>query len=373
VILVIHDNKSTTLRVVNQRQRLTARAAGGTVSLVADVVGATPAPVNTALPVITGTFRGGETLTVSDGTWTGSPSSYAYQWLEDGSPIVGATTNSLTLTAAQIPTLISCTVTATNAGGSTDATADAVSSPLRPIYQIDPNAAVFVHTQGIAASIGAQIDSWNTADGAFTLTSTGTQRPYRYADGADFDGNDDRAICDALGSYFGGPHSVALSARYLSTANNTRTVWSVAEHFVSTTARNIISQNLALGTAATLLRLRVLIGGTSIADQIDMQALYALGSGATFTTGYTSPDKDLGGTAEAYQLDSTPTLLDTGTWPTNAFTPGLFTVGCERLNTTFSPSNFWLGTLASIVVLSIEATDAQMGIIYDALDAEGAL
>ena len=38
------------------------------------------APSNTALPVITGTLRIGSTQSVTTGTWTNSPTSYAYQW-----------------------------------------------------------------------------------------------------------------------------------------------------------------------------------------------------------------------------------------------------------------------------------------------------
>jgi hypothetical protein len=33
-----------------------------------------------AVPVVTGTARTGNTLTTSDGSWTGSPTSYTYQW-----------------------------------------------------------------------------------------------------------------------------------------------------------------------------------------------------------------------------------------------------------------------------------------------------
>lgn len=247
---------------------------------------------------------------------------------------------------------------------------------LAPIYAIDPNAKVWVHTRGISTAELDPVAAWETADGNATLVqATSSKRPVRYGDGVYWDGIDDIMTCDTDGvpAVFGGAHSVILSCRDISTANNTRCVWMAAQPLVSTTTREVVSQNLALGTSALLTRMRVLLGGTSTADQIDMTALYSLGSSATFSTSYTSPDKDVGGDAEAYQAASSPTLLDSGTWPANTFTPSIFTVGAEHINRSFAASNFWQGTLASIVVLTVEATAAQVGIIYDALSAEGAL
>lgn len=87
--------------------RANARSAGA--------LAATNIPVNSVLPAITGTKTVGQTLTCSTGTWSKSPT-YAYQWLRDGVAIAGATASTRLLAAPDSGALMSCTVSATNAG-----------------------------------------------------------------------------------------------------------------------------------------------------------------------------------------------------------------------------------------------------------------
>ena len=75
-------------------------------------------PVNTVLPAITGTAQVGVTLSGSNGTWTNSPTGFAYRWLANAVAIGGATANTFLLTSAQIGNTITFEVTASNAGGS---------------------------------------------------------------------------------------------------------------------------------------------------------------------------------------------------------------------------------------------------------------
>jgi hypothetical protein len=88
------------------------------------------APVNTALPTISGTTQVGQILTAGNGTWTNSPTTFAYQWLRCNgggnacSNVANGTQKTYTLVAADAGRTIRVRVTATNADGSTAAESD---------------------------------------------------------------------------------------------------------------------------------------------------------------------------------------------------------------------------------------------------------
>ena len=90
-----------------------------------------PPPSNTTAPAITGQTIQGQTLSTTNGSWTGSPSSYAYQWEDCNSSggscsgISGATSGSYTLGSSDVGHTIVAVVTATNAGGSSSAASGA--------------------------------------------------------------------------------------------------------------------------------------------------------------------------------------------------------------------------------------------------------
>lgn len=83
------------------------------------------APANTAAPSISGTTTIGETLTGSDGSWTGAPTpSLSRQWLRDGEPISGATSSTYELVNGDYDAFIAFRVTATNPVDSAVATSN---------------------------------------------------------------------------------------------------------------------------------------------------------------------------------------------------------------------------------------------------------
>ncbi len=88
-----------------------------------------PLPTNTALPSIGGSAVEGQTLTASNGAWSGSPTSYAYQWqsckVATCSNIVGATAATRVLASSDVGHTLRVVVKATNAGGTGEATSAA--------------------------------------------------------------------------------------------------------------------------------------------------------------------------------------------------------------------------------------------------------
>ena len=97
---------------------VTATNSFGSASATSNSVSIVALPANTAAPVISGSLTVGSTLSCTQGTWSNSPTSYAYQWQRGGTNISGATSSSYTTVTADGGTSVGCLVTATNAAGS---------------------------------------------------------------------------------------------------------------------------------------------------------------------------------------------------------------------------------------------------------------
>ena len=93
---------------------------GGSGTVVAHLSTSAPSPPsNTGLPVVSGVAQQGQTLTASNGSWTGSPTSFGYRWRDcDASgnscvDISGATGSSYLLQAGDVGHTLRVVVTAT--------------------------------------------------------------------------------------------------------------------------------------------------------------------------------------------------------------------------------------------------------------------
>jgi len=108
--------------------------------------GANTPPINTVAPVISGTAVVGQTLSCTNGTWTGTPIiTYTYQWMRNGVNIGGATNSTYTLVQVDAGNTsnIKCVVTASNGAGS----ASADSNVITVIY--DATADAYITASGI--------------------------------------------------------------------------------------------------------------------------------------------------------------------------------------------------------------------------------
>lgn len=126
---------------------VTASNLGGSVTATATGVGPVIdlAPVLSVAPLASGTATVGQTISVTNGTWTNSPTSYSYQWLRNGSTISGATFTAYQPVSADNGAALSCAVTATNSGGSASGTSNGIG----PVGSI---------STGYDSSIGVGVD-----------------------------------------------------------------------------------------------------------------------------------------------------------------------------------------------------------------------
>jgi Carboxypeptidase regulatory-like domain len=115
----------------NQPSEATANPVGateGSITSGIDAAMVSSAPVNKALPFVSGVPTVGSLLSCSNGSWTGESelaltagwpltTPFAYQWLRDGGAIPGATSAAYLVQKADVGHGLACEVVATNAAG----------------------------------------------------------------------------------------------------------------------------------------------------------------------------------------------------------------------------------------------------------------
>jgi GH25 family lysozyme M1 (1,4-beta-N-acetylmuramidase) len=130
--------------------------------------GTATAPAVVTAPQVTGETQVGQTLTAAVGTWTGSPTTFAFQWRQCDvggaacAAVTGATASSYVLTPGDVGTTLSLVVTATGKGGSQSATA----TTSAVVVAAPVPAAVAGPLLAQAGAAGAVV----TADGRATVT-----------------------------------------------------------------------------------------------------------------------------------------------------------------------------------------------------------
>ncbi|MDP9283564.1 MAG: hypothetical protein M3P41_01195, partial [Actinomycetota bacterium] len=160
----------------------TAVVAAGLVGAAASARSAA-APQNTAAPQISGTARDGSTLTATNGTWSGAPTSFTYQWQRcatDGTScgdITGATKQTYEVTSGDVSRTVRVAVTAQNADGKATANSNAtdiVDSKSGPQNTVKPAVSG-------SATVGEEL---RVSNGTWTPTPTSFSRQWQRCDSA---------------------------------------------------------------------------------------------------------------------------------------------------------------------------------------------
>ncbi len=134
-------------------------------------------PANTTAPSIEGTAKDGQTLTANPGVWSGgTPMSYAYQWQScnttggDCEDIEGATEQTYALSSPDLETKLRVRVTATNSGGSAEATS-AASAAIESGAPDELEAPSITGAPNVGEMLHADAGSWG---------GTGTEVSYQW-------------------------------------------------------------------------------------------------------------------------------------------------------------------------------------------------
>lgn len=154
------DNGKTLYCVV------TATNAGGSTSANSNTTSTVtfPAPVNTTAPTLSGYSTVGNTLTVNNGSWNYSPTSYTYKWYNNAGVISGATLSSYTTTSSDVGYQIRALVTATNSTGSTSIYSNYSSTS----YAIPSNVSAPSNNGVRGVGMGISVNSYGSWNGSPT-------------------------------------------------------------------------------------------------------------------------------------------------------------------------------------------------------------
>jgi len=147
---------------------LTMLVAGLSLATIASAA----APANTTPPAITGTAKVGSTLSVSNGTWSNSPTSYTYQWQRCSSStsctdIANAVGQSYVVRNADGGFRLRADVTAMNADGQSTVHSDmtsVVASTGVPVNTVRPS---ITGDAVVGSALTAQNGTWSNAPTSF--------------------------------------------------------------------------------------------------------------------------------------------------------------------------------------------------------------
>src|SRR5436190_3041421 len=162
------------------RSQVTAKnrygATTATSPTTAAVTAAPVAPSNTALPQVSGTAQAGATLSTTTGTWSGSPTSFAYAWSRCDAAgtgcaaIAGAGAQTYAVAAGDVGFVLRATVSAASAGGSTSATSAPTGAVSAAAIAAAPTSTAVPQVSGVAqpgSTLTTSTGSWSGSPTGF--------------------------------------------------------------------------------------------------------------------------------------------------------------------------------------------------------------
>jgi inosine-uridine nucleoside N-ribohydrolase len=217
----------STIRVVETAKNSTGL--GSPAASVPTAVVGPPAPVDLSLPTIAGAAGQGQTLTESHGSWSNSPTGYAYQWEDCDSAgnncfaIAGATGQGYLLTAADVGHMLRVAETASNPAGPGNAAVSAATQAVSAATPVIIGGPVLLP---VPASSGPPSISGHTARGQRLVeshaiwSSSPTGFAYQW-ERCSSTGSNCHPIASATGQgYTLGAGDVGSTIRVIETASN---------------------------------------------------------------------------------------------------------------------------------------------------------
>jgi hypothetical protein len=168
-------SKTTEITSCNIGQMVVLRPGSGVVTPPPGPV--VTAPGMTGAPSVSGAAQVGTTLSVSDGTWSGStPMTFTYQWQRCGAacvPLSGAVARTYTPVLADVGARLRATVSVANAAGTVTVTSATTTLIAEPVIEvIAPTATASPSVTG-TAQVGASLQaSTGTWSGTTPMTTT---------------------------------------------------------------------------------------------------------------------------------------------------------------------------------------------------------
>jgi len=131
-------------------------------------------PVNTSIPVVTGTAQTGQTLSVSTGSWNNRPISFRYQWTRSDTSggtytaIVGANNPTYVVDAGDVGYFIKATVAAVNTGGTTSYSLATASSQVIDLAPTFVSAPAITGTAKSGQTLSVSNGTWGNRPTSYT-------------------------------------------------------------------------------------------------------------------------------------------------------------------------------------------------------------